>query len=249
VNVKIITLIAIALISGCNDKNLEYSPQMENYSYIFDFIPVKGNVASFEQTSEIENNVNSGTVKISAKFDENGCITYFKKVISAEHYNATDELIMEHDDGILSGTENGNKTSYRLNEQCEIDGKKGFISFGTYDKKGRLLSFRPTDKSLSRLKYHKDGGGASKITTVSSDGTIVNVNEKENVLFDLSLSKEDKSKHLDFDGDANNQNGEEIELSRRCKYSSGNPSECTLTSKVGGEVFTTVKTSFETKLR
>ncbi|WP_244563537.1 YnfC family lipoprotein [Pantoea rodasii] len=109
----LLLLMAIVLLSGCDNKNADFAPQMKNYAYLYQFEAIPGKVKSTHQRLMAEDGTPIFDVDIA--FDSQGCISHVKSIGKSGEIT---EVTREGDQ--LTGTENDQAVVVTLDQHCAL---------------------------------------------------------------------------------------------------------------------------------
>ncbi len=109
----LLLVMALALLSGCDNKSADFSPQMKNYAYLYQFEAIPGNVKRTHQRLFSADGTPLFDVDIA--FDQQGCVTHVKSVDKAGEITEVSRSGEQ-----LTGTENGQDVVVTLNKQCAV---------------------------------------------------------------------------------------------------------------------------------
>ncbi|HAU5562406.1 TPA: YnfC family lipoprotein [Serratia fonticola] len=208
----LLLLMATIMLSGCDNKNADFAPQMKNYAYLYQFEAIPGKVKSTHQRLFSADDTPIFDVDIA--FDGQGCISHVKSIDKAGEIT---EVTREGDK--LTGTENGQDVVVTLNKQCalikkvtptmtvdigyndqgwvdQISSPASDVKFHlTYNNVGdmTLLSIKKGDEEVSRATAKHDTD-ANKISDVV---TTVQRNEQSKTVTTQCQYKNDVPFHCD----------------------------------------------------
>ena len=74
----LLLLMAMIMLSGCDNKKADFAPQMKNYAYLYQFEAIPGKVKSTHQRLFSADNTPIFDVDIA--FDAQGCISHAKSI-------------------------------------------------------------------------------------------------------------------------------------------------------------------------
>lgn len=208
----LLLMMAMVLLSGCDNKSADFKPQMKNYAYLYQFEAIPGNVKSTHQRLFSADGTTIFDVDVA--FDAQGCITHVKSIDKAGEVT---EVTREGDQ--LTGTENGQDVVVTLDKQCalikkvtpnmtvdiayntqgwvdQISSPASDVKFHlTYNKTGDMtqLSIMQGDKEVSRASAVHD----TDVKKISDVVTTVQRNNQTKIVTNQCKYKNDVPYYCD----------------------------------------------------
>ena len=218
----LLLVMAIALLSGCDNKSADFSAQMKNYAYLYQFEAIPGKVKTTHQRLFSADGTPLFDVDIA--FDQQGCVSHVKSVDKAGEVT---EVSRTGDQ--LTGTENGQDVVVTLNKQCAL--VKKVTPTMTVD-----IAYNPQgwveqiSSPASDVKFHLTYNNAG-------DMTQLNITKGDEVLSQASAVHDADVKKISDVVTTVQRNNQSKTVTTHCKYKNDVPYYCdTLTTDADGKL-------------
>ncbi len=209
---------ALLLLSGCDNKDDAFYPQMKNFAYLYQFEALPGKVKSTHQT--LLDQAGDRLFDITVDFDAQGCPTRVKSIRKEgtviDVKRAGDRLI---------GSENGQDVVVTLDNNCAMVAKEtaNMRVDITYNAQGLVEEIAsPNYQAKFHLDYNEAG-----------DMTVLRITEAGAEVSRASAERSaDASKISDVVTKVV-ENNHSRTISNLCKYKNGAPYYCDIITRDG----------------